>query len=175
MEVDLHSLQRGTLQPRPEVMPRQVSCDPLHQGIEESAGKLLVDGRRCGQLQVGRVHTGQGEDLMEEGEEVSILGRWVTLQPEASRSQGREEALEANSNPLGQVKSRLVTSSQVAAGLFGQHGLGPGLRTGEAKATSCPLCMALIEGQPPKAASPKEISHQAMEAGGWGCLSRVGG
>jgi hypothetical protein len=132
MKVDLHSLQRGTLQHRPDVVPRQFSSDLLHQGIGESAGQLLVDGRRCGQLQVGRVHTGQGENLAEEGEEVSILGRWVTVQPEASRGQGREEALEANSKPIGQVKSRLATSSKVAAGLFGQHGLGPGLRAGEA-------------------------------------------
>jgi hypothetical protein len=32
---------------------------------------------------------------VEEGEEVSILGRWVTFQPEASRGQGREEVKEA--------------------------------------------------------------------------------
>ena len=93
MEVGLHSLQRGTLQPQPDVVPRQVSSDSLHQGGGEGAGQLLVDGCRCGQLQVGRVHTGQGEDLAEEGEEVNILGRWVTLQPEASRGRGKEEAL----------------------------------------------------------------------------------
>ncbi len=34
--------------------------------------------------------------------------------------------------------------------------------------------MALIEGQPPKAASPKEVGHQAAKAGGWGRLSREG-
>jgi hypothetical protein len=97
MEVNLHSLQRETLQPRPDVVPRQVSSDSLHQVGREGEGQLLVDGRRCGQLQVGRVHTGQGEDLKEEGEEVSILARWFTFQPEASRGQGREEALEADS------------------------------------------------------------------------------
>jgi hypothetical protein len=136
MEVDHHSLQRGTLQPRPDVVPGQVSSYSLHQGGGEGAGQLLVDGRRCGQLQVGRAHTGEGEDLAEEGEEVSILGRWVPFQPKASRGQGREEALEADSKPVGQVKSRSATSSQVAAGLLGQHGLSSGLRAGEAKATS---------------------------------------
>jgi hypothetical protein len=135
VEVDSHSLQRGTLQPRPDVVPRQVLSDPLHQGSGEGACHLLVDGR-CGQLQVCCVHTGQGEDLAEEGEEVSKLGRWFTLQPEASRGQGREEALEADSKPVGQVESRAATSSQVAAGLLGQNGLGSGLRAGEAKATS---------------------------------------
>ncbi len=113
-----------------------VPPDPFNQEGGESAGQLLVDGRRCGQLQVGRVHTGQGEDLAEEGEEVSMLGTRVTFQPEASRGQGREEALEADSKPVGQVKGRAATSSQVAAGLLGQHGLGPSLRAGEAKATS---------------------------------------
>ncbi len=34
--------------------------------------------------------------------------------------------------------------------------------------------MALIEGQPPKAAGPKEIGHQAAKASGWGRLSREG-
>jgi hypothetical protein len=97
MDADLHGPQGGTLQPRPDVMPRQVPPDPLHQRGGESAGQLLVDGRRCGQLQVGRVHTGQGEDLTEEGEEVSILGRRVTLHLEANRGQDREEVLEADS------------------------------------------------------------------------------
>ncbi len=92
MEVNL---QGGTLQPRPDVVPRQVPPDPFNQESGESAGQLLVDARRCGQLQVGRVHKGQGEDLAEEGEEVSILGRQVTLQPEACK--GGEETLEADS------------------------------------------------------------------------------
>ncbi len=43
MEVDL---QGGTLQPRPDVVPRQVPPDPLNQGGGESAGQLLVDGGR---------------------------------------------------------------------------------------------------------------------------------
>ena len=34
--------------------------------------------------------------------------------------------------------------------------------------------MALIEGQPPKAAGPKEVGHLAAKAGGWGRLSREG-
>jgi hypothetical protein len=156
------------------VVPRQVSSDSLHQGGGEGAGQLLVDGRRRGQLQVGHVHTGQGEDLAEKGEEVSILCSRVTFQPAASRGQGREEALEADSKPVGQVKSRSATSSQVAAGLLGQLGLSSGLRAGEAKAASWPLCMALMEGQPLKVASPEEIGHQATKAGGWGRLSREG-
>ncbi len=126
MEVNPHSLQRGTLKPRPDVVPGQVSSDPLYQGSGEGAGQLLVDGRRCGQLQVGRVHTGQSGDLAEEGEEVRKLCRWFPLQPEASRGQGREEALEADSKPVGQVESMVATSSQVAAGLLGQHGLSSG-------------------------------------------------
>jgi hypothetical protein len=44
--------------------------------------------------------------------------------------------LEADSKPVGHVERRSATSSQVAAGLLGQHGLSSGLRTGEAKATS---------------------------------------
>jgi hypothetical protein len=109
-------------------VPGQVSSDPLYQGSGEDAGQLLVDGRRCGQLQVGRVYTGQGEDFAEEGEEVRKLGRWFPLQPEASGDQGREEALEADSKPVGQVESRAATSSQVVTGLLGQHGLSSGLR-----------------------------------------------
>jgi len=136
VDVHLHSLQGWTLQPRPDVVPGQVPSDPLHQGGGEGAGQLLVDGCRCGQLQVGRVHTGQGKDLAKQGEEVRILARRLPLQSEASGGQGREESLEADPNPVGQVKGRAATSSQVAAGLLGQHGLCPGLRAGEAEATS---------------------------------------
>ncbi len=67
---------------------------------------------------------------------VSILARRLTLQSEASGGQGREESLEADPKPVGQVKCRVATSSQVAAGLLGQHGLSSGLRAGEAEATS---------------------------------------
>ncbi len=74
MDVNLHSLQGWTLQPRPDVMPGQIPSDPLHQGGGGGgAGQLLVDGCRCGQLQVGRVHTGQDKDLAKQGEEVCIL------------------------------------------------------------------------------------------------------
>ena len=106
------------------------------RGVGRGAGQLLVDGCRCGQLQVGCVHTGQGKDLAKQGEEVCILARRLSLQSEASGGQGREESLEADTKPVGQVKGRPATSSQVAAGLFGQHGLCPGLGAGEAEATS---------------------------------------
>ena len=64
------------------------------------------------------------------------MARRFTFQSEVIGGQGREEALEADSKPVGQVKSRAATSSQVAAGLLGQHSLCPGLRAREAKATS---------------------------------------
>jgi hypothetical protein len=59
------------------------------------------------------------------------------------------------------VEGRPAASCQVMAGLFGQHGLGPGLRAGEVEATGRPLGMAFIEGQTLEAASPQEFSNQA--------------
>ncbi len=54
LEVNLRGQQGGTLQPRPDVVLRQVPADPLHQGGGEGAGQLLVDGRRCRHLEVGQ-------------------------------------------------------------------------------------------------------------------------
>ncbi len=60
MEVDLHGPQGGTLQPPPDVLQRQVPPDPLHQGVGESAGQLLVRGvlgNKCaGQHNLKTVH-----------------------------------------------------------------------------------------------------------------------
>jgi hypothetical protein len=72
VDVNLHRLQGWTLQPWPDVVPGQVPSDPLHQGGGEGAGQLLVYGCRCGQLQVGCVHTGQGKDLVKQGNKIKI-------------------------------------------------------------------------------------------------------
>jgi hypothetical protein len=108
----------------------------FHQRGGKGEGEFLVDGRLYNLLKVASVHAIQREELSDEGEEASTLNWRVSIHHEASRGHPWEKALEADSNPIGQVKIWLATGCQKRTGLLGQHGMGPGLRAGEAKSTS---------------------------------------
>ncbi len=73
-------------------------------GGREGGGQLLVDGRRLGQLEAASVNAVWRENFLEEGGKVCIVASRVPDHRDASWGHGREKSLEADAQPIGQVK-----------------------------------------------------------------------
>ncbi len=96
MEVDFPGHQVGSLQPQPDAVQGQIRSDLLYKGGVEGEGELIVDGRQFDLQEAASVHTVQGENLPETGEEVTIQTWRVTDPHEASRGHPGENSLEAD-------------------------------------------------------------------------------